>query len=259
MQNLTNFISSSTIPVIDIAIFLSYFGSIAQKEGEQMQYNFSEDTNENMEQSKDIQSNLCFNAVSLSGKISDATIDQNGDTLITLCVNRLSGAADIVPITVPVHLNPMQFRIGDYVTTHGIFTSYNKIVDGRSKLILNVTAQEIMPASEQDMDNPNVIELSGYICKTPIYRTTPFNREIADMLLAVNTPGISHSSSSYIPAIAWGKNARFAKNLTVGEKIQISGRIQSREYQKRLEDGTVEIRTAYEVSINAIYKEEHQA
>ena len=91
--------------------------------------------------------------------------------------------------------------------------------------------------------------LTGYICKPPIYRTTPFNREIADILIAVNR---SYNKSDYIPCIAWGRNARFAKNLGVGEKIAVSGRIQSREYQKRITDDDVRIMTAYEVSISKL-------
>ena len=97
--------------------------------------------------------------------------------------------------------------------------------------------------------NPNTIVLSGYVCKQPVYRTTPFNREIADVLIAVNR---SYNKSDYIPCIAWGRNARFAKNLAVGEKIAICGRIQSREYQKRISEEEVKVMTAYEVSISKL-------
>ena len=253
MQISTNLVNSSTNLAMYQALFSSYYSRIAQKEGEQMQYNLSEVTKENEMES---QANLCFNAVTLTGKVHDFKREENGNTQITLCVNRLSGAADIVPITAPFDPNPAMMTIGEFVTIRGIFTSHNKIVDGRSKLILRVLAQEVSYATQEDINNPNIIELSGYVCKSPIYRTTPFNREIADLLLAVNTPGISQSASSYIPAIAWGKNARFAKTLLIGEKVQINGRIQSREYQKRLEDGNIETRIAYEVSINSLYKEE---
>jgi single-stranded DNA-binding protein len=97
--------------------------------------------------------------------------------------------------------------------------------------------------------NPNNIALLGYICKPPIYRTTPFNREIADVLIAVNR---AYNKSDYIPCIAWGRNARFVKNLTVGEKIAISGRIQSREYQKKLSETETKLMTAYEVSVSKL-------
>lgn len=97
--------------------------------------------------------------------------------------------------------------------------------------------------------NPNSIVLSGYICKQPVYRTTPFNREIADLLVAVNR---SYNKSDYIPCIAWGRNARFVKNLAVGERIALSGRIQSREYQKKFSETDVRILTAYEVSISKL-------
>ena len=97
--------------------------------------------------------------------------------------------------------------------------------------------------------NPNSIVLSGYICKPPVYRTTPFNREIADLLIAVNR---SYNKSDYIPAIAWGRNARFVKNLAVGDKIALSGRIQSREYQKKQPDDSMVTMTAYEVSVSKL-------
>ena len=114
-------------------------------------------------------------------------------------------------------------------------------------LMLTVFVRELLDLTGQV--NPNTIVLSGYICKPPVYRTTPFNREIADILLAVNR---SYNKSDYIPCIAWGRNARFAKNLAVGEKIALSGRIQSREYQKRFSDDDIKILTAYEVSISKL-------
>ena len=104
-----------------------------------------------------------------------------------------------------------------------------------------------------DDQNPNYIEIEGYVCKPTVYRTTPFGREICDVLLAVNR---AYNKSDYIPCIAWGRNARYAESFVVGDKVLLSGRIQSREYQKGLEDGSYESRTAYEVSINKLEKTE---
>lgn len=166
-----------------------------------------------------------------------------------LAVARLSGAEDILPVTASERLL-MRFpvRTGETLSIFGQFRSYNKLSDGKSKLILTVFAQEIFPEPHETLHN-NFIELTGYVCKTPIYRTTPFNREICDVLLAVNR---SYGKSDYIPAIAWGRNARFMKFLPVGKQIAVCGRVQSRIYQKRLENETVEKRTAYEVSIGKI-------
>ena len=165
-----------------------------------------------------------------------------------LSVKRLSGMADIIPITLSEEANTFSPPVtqGATVEIRGHFHSYNKIVGDRSKLMLTVYAREILETDDQTAANPNNIEMTGYICKAPIYRTTPFNREIADLLIAVNR---TVNKSEYIPAIAWGRNARFAKNLLIGERVHISGRIQSREYQKRFDDGTIETRTAYEVSV----------
>ena len=167
---------------------------------------------------------------------------------MNLMVKRLSGQGDILPVTISERLiSDRNLKIGDTINALGQFRSYNKLIDGKSKLMLTVFIRELV--DEMVVRNPNSIVLTGYICKPPIYRTTPFNREIADVLIAVNR---SYNKSDYIPCIAWGRNARFAKNLAVGEKIAISGRIQSREYQKKVTDDDIKTMTAYEVSISKL-------
>ena len=137
--------------------------------------------------------------------------------------------------------------VGSKLNAIGQFRSYNKISEGKSKLMLTVFIRELL--TEPLQINPNSVVLSGYICKPPVYRTTPFNREIADLLIAVNR---SYNKSDYIPCIAWGRNARFAKSLSVGERIAIAGRIQSREYQKKFSEEDIRTMTAYEVSISKL-------
>lgn len=167
---------------------------------------------------------------------------------MNVLVKRLSGQGDILPVTISERLiSDRDLKIGVTINALGQFRSYNKLVDGKSKLMLTVFVRELL--DDLPAKNPNSIVLTGYICKPPVYRTTPFNREIADILIAVNR---SYNKSDYIPCIAWGRNARFAKNLAVGEKIAISGRIQSREYQKKLTDDDVKTLTAYEVSISKL-------
>lgn len=186
------------------------------------------------------------NQVYLSGQIASApefSHEIMGEKFYdtTVSVERLSGQSDVIPITVSDRLMEGQnFEIGNLI---GQFRSYNKIVDGKSKLVLRVFVRELC---ECDENAPNVIELEGYVCKPPVYRTTPFKREIADLLIAVNR---AYNKSDYIPAIAWGRNARYASTFDVGDKIHLVGRIQSRIYQKSLDDGTIEERVAYEVSI----------
>ena len=167
---------------------------------------------------------------------------------MNVLVKRLSGQGDILPVTISERLiADKSLDVGVTINALGQFRSYNKLVDGKSKLMLTVFVRELI--DEMAIRNPNSIVLSGYICKPPVYRTTPFNREIADILIAVNR---SYNKSDYIPCIAWGRNARFAKNLAVGEKIAISGRIQSREYQKKVADDEIKTLTAYEVSISKL-------
>jgi len=164
-----------------------------------------------------------------------------------LKVKRLSVAYDIIPVTVSERLMSInKIQIGSKIAGNGQFRSYNKLEDGKSKLLLTVFIREILPYEENE--NPNIIEITGYVCKEPVFRTTPFNREICDVLLAVNR---SYNKSDYLPCIAWGRNARFVKNFSVGDKVIVSGRIQSREYQKKINDEMV-TRTAYEVSLNKI-------
>ena len=189
------------------------------------------------------------NQVYLSGQIASApefSHEIMGEKFYdtTVSVERLSGQSDVIPITVSDRLMEGQnFEIGNLIGLIGQFRSYNKIVDGKSKLVLRVFVRELC---ECDENAPNVIELEGYVCKQPVYRTTPFKREIADLLVDVNR---AYNKSDYIPAIAWGRNARYASTFNVGDKIHLVGRIQSRIYQKSLDDGTIEERVAYEVSI----------
>lgn len=169
---------------------------------------------------------------------------------MTVSVARLSGQNDVIPIAISDRLmEGGLFEIGNLIGLIGQFRSYNKIVDGKSKLVLRVFVRELC---ECDDNAPNVIEIEGYVCKQPVYRTTPFKREIADLLIAVNR---AYNKSDYIPAIAWGRNARYASMFRVGEKIHLVGRIQSRIYQKALDDGSVEERVAYEVSITKFEQE----
>ena len=167
---------------------------------------------------------------------------------MNVLVKRLSGQGDILPVTVSERLiTDRDLKVGVTINALGQFRSYNKLVDGKSKLMLTVFVRELL--DDAPVRNPNSIVLTGYICKPPVYRTTPFNREIADILIAVNR---SYNKSDYIPCIAWGRNARFAKNIAVGEKIAVSGRIQSREYQKKVTDDDIRTLTAYEVSISKL-------
>ena len=162
-------------------------------------------------------------------------------------VPRLSDEVDLLPITISERLIPEIKDLSTQIGIVGQLRSYNKLEETKSRLILTVFAREIVDPEQINISNQ--INISGFVCKEPIYRTTPFGREITDILIAVNR---SYNKSDYIPCIAWGRNARFAKNLEVGEKIAISGRIQSREYQKRFSEDDVKILTAYEVSISKL-------
>ncbi len=171
--------------------------------------------------------------------------------VFNLEVVRLSSATDIIPITISERLlTDIDIVLGEEIRIEGQFRSYNSYENERNRLILTVFAKEISkPVEEEKDDITNEVELVGYVCKKPIYRQTPFGREIADVLIAVNR---AYNKSDYIPCIAWGRNARFCQNMEVGAEVKITGRVQSRTYEKKHEDGSVENRVAYEVSISSM-------
>ena len=174
-----------------------------------------------------------------------------------LSIPRLSGNADIIPVTTSERLiNDEMLTEGNKLLIKGQFRSYNSYENEKNKLVLTVFAKDVEELEEDEASEENEIVkkemttnevvLIGYVCKKPIYRQTPFGREIADLLLAVNR---AYNKSDYIPTIAWGRNARFCQNLEIGTQVKIVGRVQSRMYEKKYEDGTVEQKVAYEVSI----------
>ena len=175
-----------------------------------------------------------------------------------ILIPRLSGNADIIPITVSERLiNDDMLKEGKKLLVKGQFRSYNSYENEKNKLILTVFAKDIMEVEENEEESEivkkeettNEVVLIGFVCKKPIYRQTPFGREIADLLLAVNR---AYNKSDYIPTIAWGRNARFCQNLEVGAQVKIVGRVQSRQYEKKYEDGTSEMKVAYEVSVSSL-------
>ena len=177
--------------------------------------------------------------------------------IFNLSVPRLSGNADNIPVTISERLLTNQdITIGAKLEIEGQFRSYNSYDHEKNRLILTVFVKDIQFLENQEEEVEfrkdqisNEVVLDGFICKKPIYRKTPFGREISDILLAVNR---AYNKSDYIPCIAWGRNARFCENVPVGTEVRIVGRVQSREYEKKYEDGTVEKKVAYEVSVSSL-------
>jgi single-stranded DNA-binding protein len=205
------------------------------------------------------------NIVTISGKVVSNVefsheVYGEGFYYFMLDVPRLSESNDKIPVTISERLaSKDKLEIGTVIEVEGQFRSYNSYNNEGNRLLLTVFARDItFLEDEKKIKNPNQIYLNGFICKRPIYRTTPFGREITDILLAVNRP---YNKSDYIPCIAWGRNARFSENLVVGDNIKIWGRIQSRSYQKKFESGDVITKVAYEISIskmeNASENHEH--
>jgi single-stranded DNA-binding protein len=199
---------------------------------------------------------LATNKVYIEGKIiSDLTFSHEmygeGFYSFKVEVPRLSETSDELPVTVSERLIAnLDMSVGNKVCIEGQLRSYNKFVDGVNRLILTVFARDIK-AIEEISKSPNQIYIDGFICKPPVYRTTPFGREITDLLIAVNR---TYNKSDYIPVIAWGRNARFSSTLSVGTHIKLWGRIQSREYEKKLSEDNVIKRVAFEVSISKMEK-----
>lgn len=172
----------------------------------------------------------------------------------SLSVPRLSGNADNIPITISERLfRDEDIAVGKNVKVNGQFRSYNGYENNKNRLVLTVFVKDIefLPDGDEVLTDKDVVsnevDLTGFICKPPIYRQTPFGREITDILIAVNR---AYNKSDYIPCIAWGRNARFCSKMPVGTEVKVTGRVQSRNYEKKYEDGTVEQRVAYEVSVS---------
>ncbi|NLO83695.1 MAG: single-stranded DNA-binding protein [Clostridiales bacterium] len=204
------------------------------------------------ERNKVIQYTSENNKVIVAGKVNSPLIFGHeiygeGFYNFTLAVPRLSEYVDILPVTISERLlDTTGLSVGTEIVIKGQLRSYNKYIEGKNRLVLTIFTRDISTKNEE-IKNPNQIFLDGYICKPPIYRTTPFQREIADILLAVNR---AYNKSDYIPVITWGRNARFSQKLSVGQRIRIWGRIQSRLYKKKMPNGEVIDRTAYEVSVS---------
>ena len=198
------------------------------------------------------------NQVTIMGKVATEfsfshEVFGEGFYMVEVEVKRLSNSEDRIPLMISERLiDVTQDYTGEYIMVHGQFRSYNRHEEQKNRLVLSVFVREISFMEEEpDGTKNNSIWLDGYICKEPIYWKTPLGREIADLLLAVNRP---YGKSDYIPCICWGRNARYASGFEVGEHVQLLGRIQSREYVKRISDTETEKRVAYEVSVSKLEK-----
>lgn len=196
------------------------------------------------------------NQVTIAGKVVSEfayshTVYGEDFYTVNIEVCRLSNSCDIIPVMVSERILDVKadYR-GCTLKAGGQFRSYNRHEETRNRLVLSVFAREVeILEMEEEEQDPNHIFLDGYVCKSPVYRKTPLGREIADVLLAVNRP---YGKSDYIPCICWGRNARYADQFEVGAHVQIWGRIQSREYQKKIAEDEYEKRVAYEVSVSKL-------
>ena len=196
------------------------------------------------------------NQVSIMGEIASEFVFSHevfgeGFYMVDILVKRLSNSSDRIPVMISERLvDVTQDYQGEYIQILGQFRSYNRHEEKKNRLVLSVFVREISFVEEEsDKMKTNQIFLDGYICKMPVYRKTPLGREIADMLVAVNRP---YGKSDYIPCICWGRNARFSSTFEVGGHVQVWGRIQSRDYMKKLDGDITEKRTAYEVSVSKL-------
>lgn len=203
--------------------------------------------------------NVTSNIVKLRGVVEkelEYSHEIFGEKFYTLYmrVDRLSGTTDLLPVAIPRRIiNPEKTYKGKNMEVHGQLRTYNCHDGAKDRLIISVSAKEIKFFEHEEENetgrNNNSVRLEGYLCKEPTYRITPLGREISDILLAVNR---SYGKTDYIPCITWGVDARRTSYMGIGTRVAITGRMQSREYVKHLEDEVAEIRTAYEISVKEI-------
>jgi len=157
-------------------------------------------------------------------------------------VERLSGTADTLEVVVPEDvLNAVDPEGGSMVLVAGQIRSFNSRQETGRRLVISVFASEMTACEGEPV---NEAELTGTICKAPVYRRTPLGREICDVMLAVGRP---YRRTDYLPCILWGRTAQEVSAMRVGERLHLTGRLQSREYVKLLDSGS-ERRVAYEIS-----------
>jgi len=195
---------------------------------------------------------VCIIGEVISGFQFSHEVFGEGFYVVEVSVNRLSAMADVVPLMISERLIDITKDFsGLTIEAIGQFRSYNRHEGTRNRLVLSIFVREFEFVDEapEEQVKSNQIYLDGYICKPPIYRKTPLGREIADILIAVNRP---YGKSDYIPCIAWGRNARYAASLEVGAHMLVWGRVQSREYTKKVSEEDLEKRIAYEVSVSKL-------
>ena len=196
------------------------------------------------------------NQVEIMGRIASQftfshQVFGEGFYMVDVLVKRLSDSEDRIPVMISERLMDVtEDYEGEYIHVLGQFRSYNRHEEKKNRLVLSVFVRELGFAEEEiENSRTNQIFLEGYICKSPVYRKTPLGREIADLLVAVNRP---YGKSDYIPCICWGRNARYASAFQVGGHVLIWGRIQSREYVKKISEEETQKRTAYEISVSKL-------
>lgn len=195
---------------------------------------------------------VCIVGEVISGFQFSHEVFGEGFYVVDVSVNRLSAMADVVPLMISERLiDVTKDFTGLTIEAIGQFRSYNRHEGTRNRLVLSIFVREFEFVDDvpEEQVKSNQIYLDGYICKPPIYRKTPLGREIADILIAVNRP---YGKSDYIPCIAWGRNARYAASLEVGAHMLVWGRVQSREYTKKVGEEDLEKRIAYEVSVSKL-------
>ena len=164
-------------------------------------------------------------------------------------IPRLSGTPDVLPILLP---EAMRSRITEDIPLRicGQLRSFNNRSGIGNKLVLTVYGKEVLPPQGEFC---NHIALSGTLCKAPVFRRTPLGRSICDLMLAVPR---HYGHADYLPVIGWGQLAVQTSQLSVGDRLSLEGRVQSRTYQKVLENGSIDQRIAYEVSMMHLLEEE---
>lgn len=157
-----------------------------------------------------------------------------------ISVKRLSGTCDVLPCIAKKEL--VEQITEDFCEVYGEVRT--RTVD--KHIYLTVFVNEVSDFTEYKND----VKISGLLCREATYRKTPLGREISDFNMIVNRE--NSYKKDYIPCVSWGDNALKTVCVEPRDKIGIYGRFQSREYVKIDENGSREIKTAYEVSCSNI-------
>lgn len=136
---------------------------------------------------------------------------------------RESGTKDEIPV---VMTWKQDLQVGERVEIFGSIRTCNLWEGERKRLKVFIFADDIGYTGNK---YENDAFIYGNICKKNPIRETPNGKVIVDAIVVVNR---AYNKSDYIPCVFWNNDAEIVNSSEIGTEIEVSGRLQRREYEK---------------------------